>query len=981
MDIRNMKCYTTFLQRSVSRLSNNKTGQFMRNVVTKILLICLWFIGLNSYAQGWQATYNQGNAREVLQTSDSRFVVAGNTDTAYLESYPYLMQVEADGRVLWNKTYTQDGYGIQIRSMIQLMDGNFMMAGEQEGLVYVLKANRNGDFLWSATYTIGLETIAWSLAETQDGSVGITGHFISESSFYTEMFLLKIDNNSNFILSKSYKKYNDTNHFSFDIVANADNGFFLAGYGGGQDTEQHLYCIKTDLNGDTLWTVSYPQATALETTQTLDGSFLAAGYTNETTPKPIITKIDANGSLVWAKTYSALNEVIDIYDIVVTPKGSIALLSNDLTTTDGNTIVLASFDQNGNYFDHQRYGGNTFSRAFSLKSTDDDGFIMAGYKVGQENLPFSLLIKTNNAKQSFSKYILGNAFLDTDDDCQIDVADIELENWIIQAINQVTYDTLYTNTDINGNYELAVDSGTYVVSLIHANHLFESPCGNHIEVVSGIPDTMYLDFPTKESMACPYMTVDISTPLLRRCTENNYTIAYCNNGTSPGTDAYVELFVDDFLTITESSLAWETPVINNTYIFQLGDVQIGEWGNFTLTAAVSCDAILGQAHCITANIFPDEICSEPDPSWDGSFITTDIRCLDDGSEQVEVIITNIGDFDMALGAGYEVYEDDLMRIIGNTQLNSEEEETITLPATGGTIRVEVEQAPGLTIASFPRDVLEGCGENTDGSFSIGFATTVFEDDFVPYRSIDCRQNIDAMASPIETLVTPSGVYDEHYINATDELDYEITFQNTGTDTAFLVIVRDTLSPHLDITTLQLGAASHPYTFRIQQGRVLEWTFEDIAIPDSTTDSKNSVGMVKFRIGQKPNNPNGTVIENQADIYMNFNPVVSGNTTFNTIGENFFVIDLVSVPTIHVPDVSLNIYPNPFTEYATVELSGASFKDLQFTLLDAQGRVVKQVYAGHQQQFVFDGKGLSPGIFVYIIREGTQQIATGKVQIQ
>ncbi|MCB0556652.1 MAG: hypothetical protein KDD02_24110, partial [Phaeodactylibacter sp.] len=58
---------------------------------------------------------------------------------------------------------------------------------------------------------------------------------------------------------------------------------------------------------------------------------------------------------------------------------------------------------------------------------------------------------------------------------------------------------------------------------------------------------------------------------------------------------------------------------------------------------------------------------------------------------------------------------------------------------------------------------------------------------------------------------PRGYGDEHYIYPGTDLEYLVRFQNTGNDTAFLVVIRDTLSEFLDIATVRPGAASHPYT--------------------------------------------------------------------------------------------------------------------------------------------------------------------------
>ncbi|PIX33224.1 MAG: T9SS C-terminal target domain-containing protein, partial [Bacteroidetes bacterium CG_4_8_14_3_um_filter_31_14] len=61
---------------------------------------------------------------------------------------------------------------------------------------------------------------------------------------------------------------------------------------------------------------------------------------------------------------------------------------------------------------------------------------------------------------------------------------------------------------------------------------------------------------------------------------------------------------------------------------------------------------------------------------------------------------------------------------------------------------------------------------------------------------------------------PTGVTTEHYIMPNQQLQYVIRFQNTGTDTAFTVVVRDTLNMNLDIFSVVPGVASHSYNFQM-----------------------------------------------------------------------------------------------------------------------------------------------------------------------
>ncbi len=110
----------------------------------------------------------------------------------------------------------------------------------------------------------------------------------------------------------------------------------------------------------------------------------------------------------------------------------------------------------------------------------------------------------------------------------------------------------------------------------------------------------------------------------------------------------------------------------------------------------------------------------------------------------------------------------------------------------------------------------------------------------------------------------------------ETMDYAIRFQNVGTDTAFTVVVRDTLdSEYLDVTTIRGFTASHYMNVQFEDSNVLVFTFNNILLVDSTTNEPASNGWLNFNIDLKPNLPLNTEIRNQAAIYFDFNaPVIT-----------------------------------------------------------------------------------------------------------
>jgi len=118
---------------------------------------------------------------------------------------------------------------------------------------------------------------------------------------------------------------------------------------------------------------------------------------------------------------------------------------------------------------------------------------------------------------------------------------------------------------------------------------------------------------------------------------------------------------------------------------------------------------------------------------------------------------------------------------------------------------------------------------------------------------------------------------ERIVSLNQHIEYLIRFQNTGTDTAFTVRVRDTLDTDFNIFTVKPGASSHNYTFRMYGQRVLEWTFTNILLPDNTVNEAASHGVIQFTVEQTPDLPDGTLLSNHADIYFDYNDPVITNT--------------------------------------------------------------------------------------------------------
>ncbi|MFZ1694403.1 MAG: T9SS type A sorting domain-containing protein [Flavobacteriales bacterium] len=174
----------------------------------------------------------------------------------------------------------------------------------------------------------------------------------------------------------------------------------------------------------------------------------------------------------------------------------------------------------------------------------------------------------------------------------------------------------------------------------------------------------------------------------------------------------------------------------------------------------------------------------------------------------------------------------------------------------------------------------------------------------------------------KTALTSSRESNEiYFINDDEWIDYTIRFQNTGTDTAFFVVITDTLPGTLDPATFQAGVSSHAHALQLLGHGVLRWTFANILLPDSNVNEPRSHGFVSFRI--RPRQPvlPGTIIENIANIYFDYNPPVI--TEPSVLVAEFSTGEQGQA---QVPE-AMRLMPNPVNDVLFISANGnlASFR--------------------------------------------------------
>jgi hypothetical protein len=253
----------------------------------------------------WQRNYG-GTATEcgysVQQTSDGGYIIVGGTESFGNDIQVYLIKTNASGDTLWTRTYGGPGWdeGYSVR---QTSDGGYIVAGRTEDLVnyyqvYLLKTDASGDTLWSRAYGGTDYDRGESVQQTSDGGYIVAGRTDSFGDSY-QVYLLKTDAFGDTLWTKTYGGAGWD--WGYSVQQTTDGGYIITGYTDSFGNGDQVYLIKTNAQGDTLWTRLYGGADrdwGQSVQQTTDGGYIVAGWTESfgNNSQVYLIKTDANGS-------------------------------------------------------------------------------------------------------------------------------------------------------------------------------------------------------------------------------------------------------------------------------------------------------------------------------------------------------------------------------------------------------------------------------------------------------------------------------------------------------------------------------------------------------------------------------------------------------------------------------------------------------------------------------------------------------------
>lgn len=199
------------------------------------------------------------------------------------------------------------------------------------------------------------------------------------------------------------------------------------------------------------------------------------------------------------------------------------------------------------------------------------------------------------------------------------------------------------------------------------------------------------------------------------------------------------------------------------------------------------------------------------------------------------------------------------------------------------------------------------------------------------------------------------------------LEYLIRFQNTGNDTAFNVRIFNPLDTvNLQLSTIEFIDSSHPVEMNfIYQGSDMEFTFNNILLPDSNINEPASHGFVRYRIKPQSTLIAGDTIANFASIYFDFNAPVLTNTAITAVVQSSNVNQLTEYLS------QFFVYPNPSPGDFMFEFKNRDKENISIELYDIIGNLVLSETT-HQSSFIIPSSLLAPGVYSAVIIAGEKR---------
>ncbi|MBN1232722.1 MAG: T9SS type A sorting domain-containing protein [Candidatus Coatesbacteria bacterium] len=353
----------------------------------KLMLVI--FMMASSSLFCWEKTFGTTGydaANCVIETTDHGYAMCGYISGSYLADI-YLVKTDANGNKLFEKTYAYTMHEDCGNFIQETADLGFIICGytgNAKALFYIslIKTDSSGNLTWSRQLGRNYNDYCYGncVRELSDGYI-ICGKI---TQIYTEsyVYLVKTDLQGNTIWSKVFDK--GSNAVGNSIQLTNDGGFIICGTGYNSSTNSNdIYLIKTDSSGNKIWDYCYGgngiNDAGFGVQQTSDNGYIICGCTDSSTKvrDAAIIKVNSSGAYVWGSLIGG-NDLDEAHSIQIASDGYVLCGITKSYGAGATDVYLFKTDFSGNLRWQKTYGGSNEDYGYYSEITYDNRYIMAG---------------------------------------------------------------------------------------------------------------------------------------------------------------------------------------------------------------------------------------------------------------------------------------------------------------------------------------------------------------------------------------------------------------------------------------------------------------------------------------------------------------------------------------------------------------------------------------------------------------------------
>ena len=149
--------------------------------------------------------------------------------------------------------------------------------------------------------------ICFSVQQTSDGGFVASGCVYPTGATYPDVYLIKTDSNGNALWTQNYG--GPDAEYGYEVQQTTDSGYIIGGYVYYYSSNNgDMYLVKTNANGNLVWSrviggSSLDEAFSVQ--QTTDGGYILTGFTDSfSIGRDIyLVKTDGSGLVLWQTTF------------------------------------------------------------------------------------------------------------------------------------------------------------------------------------------------------------------------------------------------------------------------------------------------------------------------------------------------------------------------------------------------------------------------------------------------------------------------------------------------------------------------------------------------------------------------------------------------------------------------------------------------------------------------------------------------------